>query len=96
MKATGIVRPVDSLGRIVIPKELRRTLGINVGDPMDILVDGDSIILRKYDTVGDLEQLIDSVEKTISAKDAIASPKLIRALLSKTEEMRDIINAYQE
>ncbi len=48
MNDTGIVRRVDDLGRIVIPMELRRTLGINVKDPMAILVDGDRIILQKH------------------------------------------------
>ncbi|MDD5017592.1 MAG: AbrB/MazE/SpoVT family DNA-binding domain-containing protein [Eubacteriales bacterium] len=48
MKATGIVRTVDELGRIVLPKELRRTLNINDRDSMEIYVDGDCIILKKY------------------------------------------------
>lgn len=48
MKATGIVRRVDDLGRIVLPKELRQTMGIRTGDPMEIYTDADSIILRKY------------------------------------------------
>lgn len=48
MKATGIVRKVDELGRIVLPKELRRTLGIGEKDPMGIYTDGKGIILRKY------------------------------------------------
>lgn len=48
MKDTGIVRRVDSLGRIVIPMELRRTLGIAVKDPMSIMVEGDRIILQKH------------------------------------------------
>ncbi|MDI6872118.1 MAG: AbrB/MazE/SpoVT family DNA-binding domain-containing protein [Bacillota bacterium] len=49
MKATGIVRKVDELGRVVIPIELRRTLGINEGDPLEIFTDDDGqIILRKY------------------------------------------------
>lgn len=47
-KATGIVRNLDSLGRIVIPKELRRTLGIGEGDPLEIFVNGSEIILSKY------------------------------------------------
>lgn len=51
MNDTGIVRRVDDLGRIVIPMELRRTLGINVKDPMAILVDGDRIILQKHHDV---------------------------------------------
>lgn len=48
MKATGIVRRVDELGRIVIPKELRGTLGINNGDPIEIYTDGERIMLKKY------------------------------------------------
>jgi transcriptional pleiotropic regulator of transition state genes len=48
MKATGIVRRIDDLGRVVLPKELRRTLGINEQDEMEIFVDKDSIIIKKY------------------------------------------------
>ena len=48
MKNTGIVRRVDELGRIVLPKEMRKTMGIEEGDPMEIYVDGDSIVLKKY------------------------------------------------
>lgn len=48
MHDTGIVRRVDDLGRIVIPMELRRTLGINVKDPMAIYVEGERIILTKH------------------------------------------------
>ena len=49
MKSTGVVRPIDQLGRIVIPIELRRTLDIEVGDPLEIFVDGEEVILRKYE-----------------------------------------------
>lgn len=48
MKATGIVRKLDVLGRIVIPKELRTTLDLNETDPIEIFVEGNDIILRKY------------------------------------------------
>jgi transcriptional pleiotropic regulator of transition state genes len=48
MKSTGIVRKVDELGRVVMPIELRRTLGIDVKDPLEIFVDGDRIVLKKY------------------------------------------------
>lgn len=48
MKSTGIVRKVDELGRIVLPIELRRTLGIEEKDRIEIFVEGESIILRKY------------------------------------------------
>ena len=49
MKATGIVRKVDELGRIVLPIELRRTLGIDLKDPLEIYVDHETIILKKYE-----------------------------------------------
>ena len=49
MKATGIVRKVDELGRIVLPKELRDTLNIKIKDPLEIYVDENLIILKKYE-----------------------------------------------
>lgn len=49
MKSTGIVRKVDELGRIIIPMELRRTLEINEKDPVEIFIEGEEIILRKYE-----------------------------------------------
>ena len=52
MKSTGIVRKLDHLGRIVLPKELRRTLDLPEGAPMEIFVDGNRIVLRKYQAVG--------------------------------------------
>ena len=48
MKSTGIVRKVDELGRVVLPIEMRRTLDISEKDALEIYVDGDNIILRKY------------------------------------------------
>lgn len=48
MKSTGIVRKVDELGRVVLPIELRRSLGIAVKDPIEIFVDEDRIIMQKY------------------------------------------------
>ena len=57
MKATGIVRRVDDLGRIVIPKEIRRTLRIREGDPLDIYTEKDGgVIFRKYSPMGDLQE----------------------------------------
>ena len=49
MKSTGVIRRVDELGRVVIPIELRTQFGISEKDPMEIYVDGSSIILRKYE-----------------------------------------------
>ena len=64
MKATGIVRRVDDLGRVVIPKDIRRTIGIREGEPLEIFIEGkDTICLRKYkvnlsDTVDHLKEQI--------------------------------------
>ena len=49
MKATGIVRRIDELGRVVLPIELRRTMNLEVRDPVEIFMEGDSIVLRKYE-----------------------------------------------
>jgi len=49
MKSTGIVRKIDELGRIVLPMELRRTLNLNIKDSIEIYVEGESIILKKYE-----------------------------------------------
>lgn len=55
MKATGIVRRIDELGRVVIPKEIRRTLRIREGDPLEIFTDREGeIILKKYSPIGEL------------------------------------------
>ena len=57
MKATGIVRRVDDLGRIVIPKEIRRTLRIREGDPLEIYTEKDGgVIFRKYSPMGELQE----------------------------------------
>ncbi|WP_340034010.1 AbrB/MazE/SpoVT family DNA-binding domain-containing protein [Paenibacillus sp. FSL H3-0302] len=67
MKATGIVRQMDQLGRVVIPMELRRTMNIAEGDGMEIFVEGDKIIIKKYNPgctlCGSMEEL-----KTLSGK----------------------------
>ncbi|WP_353094424.1 stage V sporulation protein T [Tissierella praeacuta] len=57
MKATGIVRRIDELGRVVIPKEIRRTLRIREGDPLEIFTDREGqIILKKYSPIGELNE----------------------------------------
>lgn len=69
MKATGIVRRIDDLGRIVIPKEIRRTLRIREGDPLEIFTDKEGeVILKKYSPIGELSdfatQYAESLHKT--------------------------------
>lgn len=69
MKATGIVRRIDDLGRVVIPKEIRRSLRIRQGDPLEIFVDRDGeVILKKYSPVGELsdfaQEYVDSLSES--------------------------------
>ena len=67
MKATGIVRRIDDLGRIVIPKEIRRTLHIRETDPMEIFTDAEGqIILKKYSPIGELSEFASSYAETIA------------------------------
>lgn len=68
MKATGIVRRIDDLGRIVIPKEIRRTLRIRETDPMEIYTDMDGqIVLKKYSPMGDIAAFAGEYAETMSA-----------------------------
>ncbi len=69
MKATGIVRRIDDLGRVVIPKEIRRTLRIREGDPLEIYTERDGeVIFKKYSPMGELSefavQICDALNKT--------------------------------
>ena len=64
MKETGIVRRVDDLGRVVIPKEIRRNLGIYEGDPLEIFLHEDCICLRKYST-DKLEKVYDAFKDLV-------------------------------
>ena len=85
MKATGIVRRVDDLGRIVIPKEIRRTLKIREGDPLEIYTEKDGgVIFRKYSPMGDLQefaaQMCEAIASGIGAIAAVSDRDSIIAL----------------
>ena len=80
MKSTGLVRKVDELGRIVLPIELRRTLGIEEKDRIEIFVDGESIILRKYQPAC---IFCDNAKDIINYKGKNICPDCIRAMNEK-------------
>ena len=80
MKSTGIVRKVDELGCIVLPIELRRTLGIEEKDRIEIFVDGESIILRKYQPAC---IFCDNAKDIINYKGKNICPDCIRAMNEK-------------
>ena len=67
MKATGVVRRIDDLGRIVIPKEIRRTLRIKEGDPIEIFTDKEGeVILKKYSPIGELSEFATGYAETLA------------------------------
>ncbi|MCI8568014.1 MAG: AbrB/MazE/SpoVT family DNA-binding domain-containing protein [Bacilli bacterium] len=66
MKATGVVRRIDDLGRIVIPKELRRTLKIRDGEFLEIFVESDSVILKKYSSFSDIKNVCDRIVSSVN------------------------------
>ncbi|MDD4876553.1 MAG: stage V sporulation T C-terminal domain-containing protein [Dehalococcoidales bacterium] len=67
MKATGIVWRIDDLGRVVIPKEIRRSMRIREGDPLEIYTDKDgSVIFKKYSVMGDMSETATNIVKTLN------------------------------
>lgn len=76
MKATGIVRRIDDLGRVVIPKEIRRNMRIREGDPLEIFVDREGeIILKKYSPIGELASLAREYAEAIN--ETLGQPVMI-------------------
>ena len=67
MKATGVVRRIDDLGRVVIPKEIRKTLRIKEGDPLEIFTDKEGeVILKKYSPIGELSEFAAGYAETLA------------------------------
>lgn len=106
MKATGVVRRIDDLGRIVIPKELRKTLKIRDGEFLEIFVESDSVILKKYSSFSDIKNVCDRIvssvnldnktliivdnDKVISSTNSLLVDKKISDYCSKILEDREI------
>ena len=69
MRATGIVRRVDDLGRVVIPKEIRRSMGIKEGEPLEIYLENDAVIFRRYsyNLVDEIERVAELIEFNCNA-----------------------------
>ncbi|MEY9973138.1 transcriptional pleiotropic regulator of transition state genes [Lysinibacillus sp. RC46] len=81
MKSTGMIRKVDGLGRVVLPKELRNTLGIDNQDPLEIFTDGDKIVIQKYQPNAEKEEVTAELEKLAAdAKSQNAIDVLQRAI----------------
>lgn len=107
MKATGIVRRIDELGRVVIPKEIRRTLRIREGDPLELFTDRDELMLKKYSPIASVERFAEGTAKSLNEQSgclsAICDTDTVlsavgqgkRALVGKTvsEKMTEIMNS---
>jgi len=91
LKATGIVRRIDDLGRVVIPKEIRKTLRIREGDPLEIFTDREGeVILKKYSPIGELSdfasQYAESLYKTSGHTTCIADRDTIIAVAGPSKK----------
>ncbi len=99
MKATGIVRRIDDLGRVVIPKEIRRTMRIREGDPLEIYTESDgTVIFKKYSPIGELgefaAQYAEALSKTAGIPACISDKDIVIAVsgVSKKELMNKKIS----
>lgn len=89
MKATGIVRRIDDLGRIVIPKEIRRTLRIRETDPMEIYTDMDGqIVLKKYSPMADVSEFAVEYAESIAQNTGMTIAITDRIVLLQQQEHR--------
>ncbi len=87
MKNIGIIRRIDDLGRVVVPKEIRRTLGIRKGDPLEVYIDRDMVCYKKYNAEGELAGLLDKVYLLLEEKNELSEDEI---------ELRKAIKKYQQ
>lgn len=104
MRATGIVRRIDDLGRVVIPKEIRRTLKIHEGDPLEIFTDGGAVVFKKYkpdDDIGTmtsdlsevLEQMLESVQHSDENREEFMKAySEVRGMVTKMKNLQAIFD----
>lgn len=88
MKATGIIRRIDDLGRLVVPREVRRALSIKEGDPFEIFVEKDSITFKKYNPTAEYQNRICTLKQDILDDNEI--PNQIE-ILKKIEELTALL-----
>ncbi len=98
MKETGIIRRIDDLGRIAIPKEIRKTLKIKEGDPLELWLDRDVVCIKKYNVIAPIKNVLNSlidlmkdedVAKKISTTDRACVVSIANMLLEKWKESED-------
>ena len=95
MKATGIVRKVDELGRIVLPKDIRRSLNLKVGTPMEIYINGNSLILKEYSQLQNFKTqsdiFVECLSKNLECDTVITDLSNVIASYGKVKKIADNI-----
>lgn len=93
MRATGIVRRVDDLGRVVIPREIRRSMGIREGEPMEIYLENDAVIFRRYSykLTAEVARVAELVEQNCNA-----DQETLHLLTDKFLEIAKILKEHEE
>lgn len=92
MRETGMVRKIDDLGRIVIPKEIRRQLGIKEGDSLEIFINEDEIVLRKYNTSIGLKELVRRLNNEFSDVKNEMETETANNIYEHIRALQDILN----
>ena len=88
MKATGVTRKLDNLGRVVLPIELRRNLGIGICDTLEIFTEGENIILRRYNATDGLLEIAQRMKDKVAVEDC---GEMKPVLMDKLAEFEKII-----
>lgn len=91
MVSTGIVRRVDELGRIVIPKELRRAMGIKDGDPLELFRDKDHIVLQKYTLSDEVGQAVDFLKSWVDDPESDAAKNMTSLELDVFKRLLEMV-----
>ncbi|MBP5372577.1 MAG: AbrB/MazE/SpoVT family DNA-binding domain-containing protein [Clostridia bacterium] len=93
MKATGIVRRMDELGRVVIPKEIRKTLRIREGDPLEIFTDREQLLLKKYSPVSKIDDFAKSLAESLytMTEESIVITDTDEVIAAKGRDVKDAI-----
>lgn len=93
MKAIGIIRNLDPLGRVVVPSSLRKTLNISVGDPIEFFTDDQGrIVLRKYQIEGALSEAVSDLQNLLNVYGEQIPPKVAIAMHEHVSEMKKLID----
>ncbi|MGL6216421.1 MAG: AbrB/MazE/SpoVT family DNA-binding domain-containing protein [Lacrimispora sphenoides] len=96
MKTTGIIRRVDDLGRIVIPREIRRNLCFQEGSPVELFTDGDKLVIQKYQTCDSISDTVKTLRDLIVDYSDEFSHDRLSSLLEQVDALEGILKAARK